>query len=121
MIVVHRHRLAYLVVGLGFLYLLFLDLTGIGIPCLFHLVTGLKCPGCGVTTMVLSLSRLDFLSAYKANPFLLLTLPFLFFEVVYAGFYLPMKNKRNKANDVLLILYAIGLLVFGILRNVFGF
>ncbi len=121
MIVVHRHRLSYLLVAFGFLYLLLLDMTGIGIPCLFHLVTGLKCPGCGVTTMLLSLFRLDFLSAYRANPFLLLTLPFLVFEILFAGIYLPYRKKRSRANDIVLLVYILAFLAFGILRNVLSF
>ena len=118
---VHRHRLAHLLVGAGFLYFLFVDLTGLGIPCLFRMATGLKCPGCGVTTMVESLARLDFASAFEANPFVFSTLPFLLFEVAYAGLYLSSKRRRSRPNDALLLLYAVFLLAFAVLRNVFGF
>lgn len=115
-----RHHLFYLLVGTGFLYLLFVDLTGIGIPCLFHLATGLKCPGCGSTTMVRCLASLDFQGAYAANPFLFLSLPFLLFEAIYAGFYLPARKRRVLVNDIVLALYVLSLLAFGIGRNALG-
>ena len=42
-----------------------------------RLLTGLQCPGCGVTRMCLALLRLDVSGAWKANPVLLLLLPLL--------------------------------------------
>ena len=35
----------------GLLYGIFVSYTGLAIPCLFRKVTGLLCPGCGVTGM----------------------------------------------------------------------
>ena len=45
-----------------------IKLTGRGIPCIFRIITGLKCPGCGNTTAVLALLELDFMCALAANP-----------------------------------------------------
>ena len=36
--------------------------------CPFRALTGLLCPGCGITHAFLSLGRLDFAGAYAANP-----------------------------------------------------
>ena len=44
------------------------------IPCPFRLITGLSCPGCGVTRMCLSLFHLDFSGAFRANPALMILL-----------------------------------------------
>lgn len=44
-----------------------IKITGRGIPCIFRLITGLKCPGCGNTTAVLALLELDFMGAFAAN------------------------------------------------------
>ena len=62
-------------VGAG--YALWVNLTHLSIPCPFHAITGLQCPGCGVTRMCLALLRLDVSGAWKANPVLLLLLPLL--------------------------------------------
>ena len=47
---------------------LVLSALGIGIPCVFHRITGLKCPGCGNTRALLSLIKFDFVSMLKYNP-----------------------------------------------------
>ena len=50
--------------GAGLFYLLICNLAGRPlIPCMFHQITGLYCPGCGVSRMCLALFRLDFVSA----------------------------------------------------------
>lgn len=66
-----------LVAAVGIGYALWVNLTHLSIPCPFHAITGLQCPGCGVTRMCLALLRLDVSGAWKANPVLLLLLPLL--------------------------------------------
>ena len=46
-----------------------------GIPCLFHKLTGLKCPGCGVTRMMLDLLDGDLRGAFAHNAAILCLLP----------------------------------------------
>ena len=36
--------------------------------CLFHGLTGLPCPGCGITTSLLALARGDAQASWSANP-----------------------------------------------------
>ena len=43
----------------GLLYGIFVSYTGLAIPCLFRKVTGLLCPGCGVTGMCVALLQLN--------------------------------------------------------------
>lgn len=38
-------------------------------PCTFHLLTGHKCPGCGMTTSFAHLARGELSHAFAANPF----------------------------------------------------
>ena len=64
-----------LALGLG--YAVWVRSTGLAVPCLFHAVSGLLCPGCGVTRMCLALLRWDWAEAWDANPVLLLMLPVL--------------------------------------------
>lgn len=51
-------------IGIG-LYVL--ARVGHPIPCVFHLFTGLSCPGCGNTRAVLALLQLDFPGALSYN------------------------------------------------------
>ncbi len=51
------------------------------VPCLFHLITGLSCPGCGSTRAVLALLRLDIGEAFSYN--LLFPVTFLYLIFVY--------------------------------------
>ncbi len=39
------------------------------IPCLFHSITNVPCPGCGMTRACLSITQGNFMQAYMFNPF----------------------------------------------------
>jgi hypothetical protein len=45
--------------------------------CPFRLVTGLQCPGCGSTRAFYQLLHLHPIAAFKLNPLMVLTLPFI--------------------------------------------
>ena len=64
-----------LVCGIGLAYAGFTSLTGWGIPCWIHAMTGLHCPGCGISRMFLALLRLDLVAAARYNLFVLCLLP----------------------------------------------
>ena len=99
------------------IYLVLRRLTGFSVPCLFHTITGFKCPGCGVTHMLDSLLSLDIKGAREANAFIFFTSPFLIFEIIYELF-MPHNNSRFKhVNNALLIVYCFALIIFGITRN----
>jgi len=44
--------------------------------CWFHWLSGLPCPGCGLTRAVLSLGRGEVGAAFRLHPFALLVLPY---------------------------------------------
>ena len=106
--------------GASLLYaLLCFQAGGPIIPCLFHTITGLDCPGCGVSRMCLSLLRLDFSAAFHANVALFLMLPFgvvLFLQMavryIKEGIFSP-----TKVQTAILWIMAILLLIFGVVRN----
>ena len=109
--------------GVGIAYLIFVSLTGLGIPCIFHTLTGLHCPGCGITRMFVALGRLDFAAAWDANALVLLLLPFL---VGFGAWHLCEYIKRGKTHtplfeQILIILAFILTVVFAILRNTQSF
>lgn len=110
-------RYLLIILGVGFGYYLWLNFTHLGIPCPFRTITGWLCPGCGITHMLIALIQLDFHTAYLENPFLLLTLPFLIGEIIYQRYLQLTKQVNPRWNQVLLWLYVIALIIFGILRN----
>jgi Protein of unknown function (DUF2752) len=50
--------------------------------CPFRMVTGFACPGCGSTRGMHALVHGDVVSAFKFNPLLVLSLPFLLYAFV---------------------------------------
>lgn len=54
------------VLSTGVLLICLID-QGLRIPCLFHNITGLLCPGCGNTRATMALLRLDFRAMLRYN------------------------------------------------------
>lgn len=108
------------VTAAGILYLLFVSLTGISIPCVIHGVTGYFCPGCGMSRMFLRISKADFSGAFYANRFLFSTLLLLLCAAVFLIYrYITEKPLKKKSWFVgFVILYAAAFLAFGVLRNI---
>ena len=115
-----KHLITYLcVLALGAVYFIWIKVTGIGIPCIFHLLTGWSCPGCGVTTLILSVVHGRFDLARDANPFLFYTWPLIAGFIIYAEVK-AIKRKRYKADkivNILMFAYIGALIVFGVVRN----
>ena len=108
-----------LIVLIGVAYAVFVSLTGFGIPCIFHVITGLHCPGCGVSRMFLSLFKLDLRGAANANLLLLCLLPVALFVVIYK---VIRYVKYGSCTDPLWLnvtYFVLGIVIFafGVLRN----
>lgn len=108
-----------IVLLLGFGYALWGSVTGLWLPCPFHALTGLECPGCGVTRMCLALLRLDFAAAWAANPGLLLLSPLILVLAVWqAADYVRTGSRRPRpAQRLLGWVLVVLVLGYGILRN----
>ena len=102
----------------GILYLIWLRCGGTAVPCLFHSLTGIECPGCGITRMLLALTRLDLRTALSANAFLFVTLPYLVILLGYSTDKWVRNEKAGPKAEASAAVYCIGLIVFGILRNI---
>ncbi len=109
---------ALLLAGIG--YAVFCRVTGWGIPCVFFLLTGLQCPGCGISRMCLCLLQGDLVGAWDSNPVILCMLPVgAAMAVDYSLGYIRLGTWRPRpwVSVVTWILIAV-LLIFGVLRNI---
>jgi hypothetical protein len=97
-----------ILIAIGVAYLIFVRITGFAIPCPIHLITGYKCPGCGITSMFIHLSKLNFQAAFWDNPFLALTSPYLLFEIGYE-YYFKISGKPypkwHRINSISIYIY----------------
>ncbi len=112
-------RKGAVILMLGCAYFVWLSLTGLGIPCVFRLATGLKCPGCGVTRMIMSLLRLDLAAAFTHNAVLLCMLPLLLsLAAVSLVRYVRTGSRAMTRTENALVLFSAAVLVaWGVVRN----
>ena len=117
----HKTLIKYaIVLWIALAYLLFVLCTGIGIPCVFHEITGLKCPGCGISRMLIALIKLDFAAAFKHNPVLFLTAPFLVAYLFGSEWKYVLYGHRHMGKwQIFLWAELCLLLLYGIFRNIF--
>ncbi|MCQ4635942.1 DUF2752 domain-containing protein [Anaerovorax odorimutans] len=89
------------------------------LPCVFNQITGLKCPGCGVSRMCLAILRFDFSRAFSWNPAVFICLPFLAYLLAYLCVRyirygdLTMRRWQQTGCWIMVAL----LLIFGVFRN----
>lgn len=72
-----RRKLLLLVFLLVYFALAYTLLNYANITCVFQALSGIPCPGCGMTRAAKSLMRLDFASAWGYNP-LIFAMPYVF-------------------------------------------
>ena len=107
---------------LGSLYFfLFLLPSNLQIPCVFYELTGLFCPGCGMSRALISLMRLDIRGAFSNNLLMLIILPCF---IIYIPLFISNFIKTGKTLGLekvfpkkMLYLFLIIVIVFGIMRN----
>ncbi len=92
----------------------------IGIPCIFYEVTGLYCPGCGITRLCVSLFEGDLYQAFRYNPIIFIDVPIIFILFVLD---ILLKDKKiiKKITNVLIIILIVITVIFGVLRNIPAF
>ena len=98
------------------LYLYFPKYT---LRCAFHSLTGLNCPGCGISRMLVSFVNLDFANGIKYNIFLGSTFPLLLGIIAYYC-YSYVSKKKIKWIEVIAFIYVVLLIIWGIVRNIYG-
>lgn len=103
------------ITGIYFLYIKKI----IVIPCVFHELTGLYCPGCGMTRALASLANLEIYQAIRYNALIIFLVPaFLLYIVFKIKSYI--NNEKNKFNIPNYLLWSalIITILYGILRNI---
>jgi Protein of unknown function (DUF2752) len=87
--------------------------------CVFRLLTGFQCPGCGSTRALYQLLHLHPLEAFKLNPLMVLTLPFIVYG--FLGFtrsaVLGKPQRRLFIPPVYLWMWLALLIFFWVFRN----
>jgi hypothetical protein len=89
------------------------------VPCLFHLSTGLHCPGCGSTRAVSSFMHGDFIVGLKNNLLFILWGPYLIYRL-FLGIFSWIDGKQRvvwSPPTSTVIIFLIITITYTILRN----
>ncbi|MBP5380704.1 MAG: DUF2752 domain-containing protein [Bacteroidaceae bacterium] len=91
------------------------------IPCLFHQLTELNCPLCGGQRMVWAILQGHFCEAFHHNPLFFCLIPII---IVSLTLWFANKRMRHRMrifySDRALLFYLILLLLWCIIRNIYG-
>ena len=106
---------------MGAAYAAWFSFTGIGIPCPIRLVTGYRCPGCGITHCAVNLLHGRIHEAYKANQFVFILAPFgLIYGIWRAVRYIRVGNEELSIPETVVfgILFVLAI-AFAFYRNIY--
>lgn len=112
----------FLLLLIGGIYLVLIYTTGFKIPCPIKFATGLDCPGCGVSRVILSYLKLDFKTAFYTNPVITVILPILFVDFIYHKYhYVVHDNKKdfNKLENIVLYIMIGALILYAVIKNIY--
>ena len=88
----------------GVLYAIWCNLTGLGIPCVFRLISGLKCPGCGMTHAAVALAHLDIEGAFYYNKLSVTVVPLLIIILLIQEYrYIKTASRKISLPETLLL------------------
>ena len=95
-------------------------LERIAIPCIFNKVTGLYCPGCGITRAIRALVKGDIRASFRNNILLYTVFPVIFILEIIKKRY-RKSEKFKKVYKIIIIILLVFVIIFGVLRNIPGF
>lgn len=102
-------------------YVVFFTIFGRGLPCIFRMVTGLQCPGCGMSRALSALFTGHFHAAAEYNILSVTLLPLLavFFLIKAVRFVITGSKELSVPEVIFLVLCFIGCILFFLYRNDF--
>ena len=105
--------------GAGLAYALLIRIVGFGIPCMFHMLTGLDCASCGISRMCMALLQLRFAEAFHHNPAIFCMLPLGAAVLLVWAVRYVRTGRKNLAPWMYaaIVFMAVVLILFGIVRN----
>ncbi len=112
-------KIYVLIIAIGLTYFLLMKFTGFYIPCLYHKILGVECPGCGLSAMLISLMKFDIKMAFLSNPVMFILIN-IWNLIAILSFWGKLKIFRNEKFLLsLLIISVIILIIFTVVRNIF--
>lgn len=113
-------KILFTIMAAGLVYAAIICFLGTAVECPFHAITGLLCPGCGVTRMCIALMQLDFHAAFYYNQLIFILLPFFMFLLIRLTYRFIRYGTRKLILWETNVLYVIiaAFVTFGIARNI---
>lgn len=105
------------VIFVGLIYGYIIIPMGFHIPCLFRLIYNIRCPGCGLTRMCLSILHGNFIKAIKYNIGLVIISPIILY-IVCKQIYNYINDSNEPLNKWLITSTLIYLIAWTIVRNI---
>lgn len=91
---------------------------GYRIQCPIHQNFDVNCPGCGTTRLMESvLYDHNLYQAFRWNPYVFIMWPVVMLVWIYQNVFYIIKNKMSKYTAIFIALFAVTLILFGIVRN----
>lgn len=101
------------------LYYIWVRSTGLAAPCPIHALTGLYCPGCGITRLLMALAVGDISTAYYWNPGLFWIAPVAVLDVIWYHYvYFRYGEQNSRFHSMCICIMIVVLLVFCVWRNI---
>ncbi len=103
--------------GVGLFYLLFMIITGHGLPCYYRLFTGKPCPFCGFSRMFFAFAKGDLTGAFAHHPVGAVLLPLWVGVSALLFWGKPKWVGKPAFLYSLLCISVLAVLIYGFLRN----
>lgn len=107
--------------GCGAIYLYYHDPYRYPLPCLFYLITGFYCPGCGAGRACYSILHGKILDAFCYNPLMTILLPLigLYIAARAIDWWLTGGNHIDRKISVKMLVWVLVIiLIYGVVRNI---